>query len=596
VVVKAHVSRHQPGKARGSLSRHVSYLGRESASLDGKHGVFYDAMQDKVKGRQEALSWVQDRHHFRLIVSPEHGADIPDLKDYVRQVMRRVERDLDTKLTWIAVNHHNTDNPHTHVLLRGKQADGSDLVIPRQYISYGIRERASEVATELLGVRSAQGAQVARLKEVQAERFTALDRMIERHLEGGKIDVSPSRQIGFDAGDRQLAVGRLQFLEQLELAHKGRGTSWQVDDNFKQALRDLGNRNDIISQLYSHLGHEAGRVNPMNARGEASPPVAGVVIAKGSVDEIGEDRFIVLRDADGQAHYGRVRDGDAYRDLKIGSLAELGDGAERKRQLTHQIVAVAAANGATYSAELHEVHLRAAEPNITEREVVSTIRSAAVRLAFVAGAEGSGVRTLEEGKYAVNANAFAHFSLRGGSRTDVRVIAMYPLAEQIEAHAVTWLDRQAFGPHPEVRLRDNSMVMEAMQQRCDWLVRHGYARSTGDGQRVELLPTALEALANKERSDLGERLAKKHNKPVTELPQGGTVDGKFVGVETLQSGKLAVVVAEESVYVSPVRKSPEIASGGEVTLRRASSRESTVERSSALDRDAGRSLEGRGGD
>ena len=53
----------------------------------------------------------------------------------------------DTKLTWIAVNHHNTDNPHARHSAcagRGGRTDGADLVIPRQYISYGIRDRASE--------------------------------------------------------------------------------------------------------------------------------------------------------------------------------------------------------------------------------------------------------------------------------------------------------------------------------------------------------------------------------------------------------------------------------------------------------------------
>ena len=140
---------------RGEVWRAMSrYLGRESASADGKHGVFYDAAREGVDAKQEAVQWAQDRHHFRLIVSPERGGDIPDMTSYIREVMRRVERDLDTKLQWIAVNHHNTDNPHAHVLLRGKQPDGADLVIPRQYISYGIRDRASDVATELLGERT----------------------------------------------------------------------------------------------------------------------------------------------------------------------------------------------------------------------------------------------------------------------------------------------------------------------------------------------------------------------------------------------------------------------------------------------------------
>ena len=45
------------------------------------------------------------------------------------------------------------DNPHTHVLVRGKDETGKDLVIARDYISHGFRLRASELATEWLGRR-----------------------------------------------------------------------------------------------------------------------------------------------------------------------------------------------------------------------------------------------------------------------------------------------------------------------------------------------------------------------------------------------------------------------------------------------------------
>ncbi len=598
VVIKAHVSRHKPGKARGSLARHVSYLGRESASADGKHGVFYDAAREGVDAKQEAVQWAQDRHHFRLIVSPERGGDIPDMTSYIREVMRRVERDLDTKLQWIAVNHHNTDNPHAHVLLRGKQADGADLVIPRQYISYGIRDRASDVATELLGERSAQEVQAAKSKEVEAERFTSLDRMIERHLENGKIDVSPSRHIGYGADDRRLVVGRLQFLEQMDLAHKGRGTVWQVEGDFKQALRELGDRNDIIKQLYSHLGSEAGRVERMIAGGEPSPPVAGIVIAKASTDELGEDRFVVIRDGMGRAHYGQVRESDAYRDLDVGSIAELGAGTQRRRVVTKQIAAVAKANDGVYSSELHEAYLRASQPDSTDREIASNVRSATSRLSFVAGFEGAGVRATEGGSYAVEADAFTQFSQRTSQRTDVKVIAGHSLAEQVEAHAVTWLDRQAFGQRPDERTADNPTIQEAVQQRREWLVQNGYAQRSGDEKNVDLLPGALENLAAEERSDVAERLAAKYGLPVNQLPRGGTVSGGYHGTEHLHAGKLAVVVTEESVFVSPIRNDPDVGAGSEVTLQRTSSQDATVEVAAGqtVDLDAGLSLDGPGGD
>jgi type IV secretory pathway VirD2 relaxase len=51
---------------------------------------------------------------------------------------------LGTRLDWVAVDHWNTDNPHVHVLIRGRADDGKDLVISRAYISRGRGEAAAE--------------------------------------------------------------------------------------------------------------------------------------------------------------------------------------------------------------------------------------------------------------------------------------------------------------------------------------------------------------------------------------------------------------------------------------------------------------------
>lgn len=61
-----------------------------------------------------------DRHQFRFIVSPEDAEDLRDLRRYTRHMMQRMEADLGTSLDWVAVDHWNTDNPHTHIVLRGE--------------------------------------------------------------------------------------------------------------------------------------------------------------------------------------------------------------------------------------------------------------------------------------------------------------------------------------------------------------------------------------------------------------------------------------------------------------------------------------------
>jgi hypothetical protein len=284
--------------------------------------------------------------------------------------------------------------------------------------------------------------------------------------------------------------------------------------------------------------------------------------------------------------------------LRVGSVAELGAGAHRRQQVAEQVIDVAGGKG-IYSAALHEAYLRQTQPDATDRQIASSVRSAESRLAYISGFGGSGVRALDTAQYAVDTEVFRQFSQRGSERTDVRVIAEHTLTNQIEAHAATWLDRQAFGDHPDPRTADHPAVQEAIAQREDWLVQHGYGqRSQGDEAAVQLRGDALQQLASEERTDLAERLGRKHGLSVMELPQGGTVDGDYAGVEHLHAGKMAVVVAEEGVFISPIRQTPDAPDGSAVTLGRTSAQDSTVElaASQTLDLEAGMSLDGPGGD
>src|SRR3546814_11891775 len=89
-------------------------------------------------------------------------------------------KELETGLDWIAVDHWNTDNPHIHILVRGVADDGQDLVVDRGYMSEGLRWRAEDLATLELGPRSARDIADALAREIEAERWTSLDRTLER--------------------------------------------------------------------------------------------------------------------------------------------------------------------------------------------------------------------------------------------------------------------------------------------------------------------------------------------------------------------------------------------------------------------------------
>jgi type IV secretory pathway VirD2 relaxase len=157
VVMKARVVRHHGARFRSApLSKHVTYLKRDGVTRDGAEARMFDATPDTVDERAFAERCKDDRHHFRFIISPEDAAEIGDLRTFTRELMTDVARDLGTKLDWIAVDHWNTDNPHIHVLIRGRAENGQDLVISRDYISRGFRDRAAERVTLELGPRSEQ--------------------------------------------------------------------------------------------------------------------------------------------------------------------------------------------------------------------------------------------------------------------------------------------------------------------------------------------------------------------------------------------------------------------------------------------------------
>ena len=155
VVMKARVVRHHGTRFRSApLPKHITYLKREGVTREGNDARMFDATSEAADEGAFADRCKDDRHHFRFIISPEDAAQMDDLRAFTRELMTDVARDLETKLDWVAVDHWNTDNPHVHVLIRGRADDGQDLVISRDYISRGFRDRAAERVTVELGPRN----------------------------------------------------------------------------------------------------------------------------------------------------------------------------------------------------------------------------------------------------------------------------------------------------------------------------------------------------------------------------------------------------------------------------------------------------------
>lgn len=286
----------------------------------------FDPHTDNADIKEFAERSEDDRHHFRFIVSPEDAADMADLKRFTRDFMAQVQKDLGTELDWIAVDHWNTDNPHVHVILRGRADDGKDLVISRDYIREGLRGRAQDLITRELGPRYDHEIRRNLLRQIEAERWTALDRQLVR--DGGKsgvIHMAPSADCPRDDYLSQ-KVGRLRHLERLGLADQVRQAQWMIRPEAETVLRDLGERGDIVKRIHRALsgqGIDRGVSDYVFASEKADGPILGRLVERGHDDELKGTAYAVIDGVDGRTHHIRLPHFDAAGDSAPGSIVEL---------------------------------------------------------------------------------------------------------------------------------------------------------------------------------------------------------------------------------------------------------------------------------
>ena len=324
-VIKARVVRH--GTKRAPLSAHLTYLSRDGVTKDGDPARMFGAESDEVDHRAFAERCEEDRHHFRFIVAPDDAVELSDIKAFTRDLMADAERDLGTRLDWVAVDHWNTEHPHVHVIVRGRTDDDKDLVISRDYIREGMRARAQQLLTLELGPRSDREIRHSLETQVGAERWTRLDRALARDAaaHGSVVDLRP------EPGQSQenfhgIKIGRMRKLEALGLARPLGPAQWSLSENAEDVLRELGERNDIIKRIHRGLtekGWERG-ASDFVLHGESEPlPAIGRLVARGLDDELKGSAYVVIDGVDGRAHHIRLPHLDAAGDSAPGSIVEL---------------------------------------------------------------------------------------------------------------------------------------------------------------------------------------------------------------------------------------------------------------------------------
>jgi type IV secretory pathway VirD2 relaxase len=475
-----------------------------------------------------------------------------DLRGFTRDLMRQMETDLDTALDWIAVDHHNTDHPHTHIIVRGVTDDGKILNIAGDYIAHGVRCRASDLVTLELGHQSE--IEVARkiASEVEAERLTRLDKMlIAEQREHGVVDLQPGEASSYLVREnRPLMIGRAKRLERYGLASEIEPGRWVVSDKAEAILKELGERGDIIKTMHralaAHgLADQRGVSQYLPHVGQLTEPVIGCVIGKGLAgDEMSEMVYLVVDGVDGRIHHMEFADPARIEDVRRGMIVEVAPAVSGPRPADRNIAIVAESDGGIYQPSRHIERIR----DSFERQgkhPEAFVRSHVRRLEALR--QAGHVERIDADAWRVPADigerGMRNDLSRGGDGISVRTLSTLDLQAQLGSDGATWLDRELVS-RSRTPLADAGFgrdVGEAMERRKQALADLGHASRLPDGRIRAAGDYLLSRLERAETTRVGRAMAAERGLVFQETRPGAYVSGKLVGSTQLASGRFAMI-------------------------------------------------------
>ena len=504
-----------------------------------------------------------DRHQFRFIVAPEDSNELVDLKPFVRDLMRQMESDLGTQLDWVAADHFNTGHPHSHIVVRGKDDQGKDLVIARDYIAHGIRARASELVTRELGPEGELEALRKLENEVGAERFTRLDRAILRDASEGtlRLAAKPER----DPWRHAMRMGRLRTLERMGLAEETAPGVWRVMPEMEPALRRMGERGDIIKTMHRDLA-AAGIHRPAGDHvifdGQAGTArVIGRLVAEGVSDELHDRRYVIVDGIDGRTHYADLGVRQATSDPLIrNTIVEVRARDVSPRDVDRTIADVARRNRGIYSAELH----RDFDPKASGEYIETHVRR------LEAMRRQGLVERSSNGDWSVGADHLERAgqfeaALRSRNPARITVLSWQSLEELPGASGATWLDKQLVARSPEMTASSGlgPEFEGALRSRRQWLLEQGLAREQGG--RIAYARNLLQTLERRELAEVSGRISRETGLDYAETKPGDRITGTYRRMMTLSSGRFALIERARDFSLVPWRPVLERGKGQAVT-------------------------------
>ncbi len=534
VIVKVRLVRLGAGGLKSGRT-HLRYLERAGVSRDGEPGRAYGPHTEVADTAEFIAAGAGDRHQFRVILAPEDATELGDLRGDTRGLMGRMDQDLGTRLEWIAVDHWDTDNPHTHLIIRGRDESGRDLIIAREYLTQGLRLRAGELATEWLGPRSEREIQAGLTREVSQDRWTSLDRSLQRLAEDGQVDL---RVVPADVDERlrrSLMIGRLQQLGQMRLAQEAAPSVWTIDPRAEQTLRELGERGDIIRAMQRAFGTERRQFAFFDAAG-AAQPVVGRIAAKGLADELQDRGYLIVDGLAGRAHHVALPARIDLGEFPVGGIVtvRVRDGVRS----SDGTIAALAADGHYRTAH----HLTVARLSARPGQDPDAFVAAHVRR-LEALRRGGIVERVADGVWRVPPDLPERgrvFDRRDGGAVEVELKSVLPVERQVRVIGATWLDQQLGTGGADIGTQGfGAEVRRHIATRGAFLVEQQLA--TVENGHVVLAGTALATLRQRDLAAGAARITAETGRAYRPFREGQAISGTYRRALWFASGQFAVL-------------------------------------------------------
>ena len=533
-VVKVHIAR-TGALGNGGFARHVGYIGRDGTERDGSEGVLYDQETNEVDAQKFNQDAKDDRRQFRIILSPEDGHELTDMKETTREFMAGVERDLGVELDWVAVDHHNTAHPHTHIVIRSG-SPGAELVIAKDYITHGMRARAEEVLTNELGLRREHDIARSQAREVNLDRFTSIDRVLASESVDLIVIVRPKLGSN-DRFDYAIKQRRLGHLRTLGLAEKTSASEWRLSQGWDHELRWLGKRGDIIRTLSSKVGERLSEQGLMSvdAARLSDGPLIGSITATGPGDELRNGRMVIIDGLDGRPWAMNVAEDKITGLPKLDGIVELQSSPVKLKPSDRTIIEIAKTNAGNYSDALHAAHDLSSS---TDFRLAHKRRLEALRRAGIS-------ERLSDGRWRIPgdyADQVLEYETKR-SAPSIIVRSWLSLDVLIDHSDAGWLDQLTHSNVDHLGQGFGQETKHAFYQRRKWLVQQGWIEFESHALRPEQIAdmkqtaraAALRHLSHKTK------LRASYLKPHTEFT------GLYYSNIDLPQGRFAVLQSKKHV-------------------------------------------------